>query len=135
MRALFCLASKLRDDWMSDYFLANIEDNKLEKLIYTNSLGLSIDLAKEATDYKSTNKGRLNNLKTGARLLAHYAQGYEQVIIQSLITECIDNNILTYSYDGLTIEVEDSEVKLSIDKLSNYIESKFQDYSLEFTIY
>ena len=120
---------------MSDYFLANIEDNKLEKLIYTNSLGLSIDLAKEATDYKSTNKGRLNNLKTGARLLAHYAQGYEQVIIQSLITECIDNNILTYSYDGLTIEVEDSEVKLSIDKLSNYIESKFQDYSLEFTIY
>lgn len=126
---------KLRDDWMSDYSLSNIKDNKLEKLVYTNSLGLFIDLAKEASDYKSTNKGKLNNLKTGARLLAHYAQGYEQLIIQRLITDCIDNNILTYSYDGLTIEIENSEVKLLQSKLSNYIESKFQDYSLEFTTY
>jgi len=122
----------LRDGWLNQYTADLIEKPKATKLIHTNSLGLKFNLKTELNNYKVElgSEGRFDKVKVASRLLAFYCQGREQSIIQRLIAEVIKENIVTYSYDGLTIESKDSESK-SYQRLVNWIEIEERGFLLE----
>lgn len=126
----------LRDEWLENYTIDKIEAGEVGKVIHTNALGLKFNLNKETIEYKNEiNKGKINNLKIGAKLLSHLAQGAEQLIIQRMIGEQINENILTYSYDGLSIEVEPAKVEGVKGRLTNWLAQEFPDSLLEFEVY
>lgn len=126
---------KLRDEWLSQYTSDLIEKPKAVNLIHTNSLGLKFNLKSELESYKVElgTKGRLDRVKIASRLLAFYCQGREQSIIQRMISESIEENIITYSYDGLTIESIKAED--SYQKLVKWIEREEVGFLLEKEIY
>ncbi len=72
-------------------------------------------------------------MKVASRLLAFYCQGREQSIIQRMISESIEENIITYSYDGLTIESK--EIEESYQKLVKWIEKEEVGFLLEKEVY
>jgi hypothetical protein len=72
-------------------------------------------------------------VKVASRLLAFYCQGREQSIIQRMISESIEENIITYSYDGLTIESK--EIEESYQKLVKWIEKEEVGFLLEKEVY
>jgi hypothetical protein len=124
----------LRDEWLSQYTSDLIEKPKSIKLIHTNSLGLKFNLKNELEDYKvEIREGRFDKTKMAAKLLAFYCQGREQSIIQRLISESIVENIVTYSYDGLTVESKDSEV--SYQRLVEWISKEEVEFLLEKEVY
>ncbi|MBN3962241.1 hypothetical protein [Nostoc sp. NMS8] len=126
----------LRDEWLANYTIDKIEAGNVEKVIHTNALGLKFNLKKETTEYKNeVKKGKINNSKIGGRLLSHLAQGAEQLIIQRMIGEQITENILTYSYDGLSLEVEPSKVDEVKERLTSWLAQEFPDSLLEFEVY
>ncbi|ULP73420.1 hypothetical protein [Nodularia sphaerocarpa] len=127
---------ELRDKWLDNYTISKIEAGEVDKLIHENALGLKFNLNKETQEYKNAlTKGKVNNSKIGAKLLSHLAQGSEQLIIQRLIGEQLNENILTYSYDGLTIEVESSKVDEVKKRLTTWLLTEFPDSLLEFEVY
>ena len=81
------------------------------------------------------NRSKFDKYKVASRLLAHYCQGSEQLIIQSLIANSIEESILTYSYDGLTIEVRKDSVSTVKSRLDSWMEDNYIDYLLESTEY
>ena len=124
----------LRDEWLSQYPSDLIEKPKSIKLIHTNSLGLKFNLKTELDEYKvEIREGRFDKTKVAAKLLAFYCQGREQSIIQRLISESIVENIVTYSYDGLTVESKDSEV--SYQRLVEWISKEEVGFLLEKEVY
>lgn len=125
----------LRDSWLSQYTVDKIDNNEVNQLIHTNALGMKFDLTKELAIYRKKNKGKVDKWKIASQLLAHYAQGLEQLIIQSMIANCIEENILTYSYDGLTIEVEENKVTEVKSRIEGWIESNHQGYLIESEVY
>ena len=127
--------AELRDNWLSQYSLENIEAGKVDNLIHKNALGLEFNLTKEAANYRKNNRGKLDKLKVASQLLAHYAQGLEQLIIQDMIANCIEENIITYSYDGLTIEVEEDKINKTKDRLQDWLSDNYQEYLLESEVY
>ncbi|MEA5603689.1 hypothetical protein [Nostoc sp. UHCC 0252] len=127
---------ELRDSWLADYTIDKIEAGEIEKVIHTNALGLKFNLNKETSEYKTeVKKGKVNNSKIGGKLLSHLAQGAEQLIIQRLIGEQINENILTYSYDGLSLEVEPTKVTEVQERLTSWLAQEFPDSLLEFEVY
>jgi len=127
---------KLRDEWLANYTIDKIEAGEVEKVIYTNALGLKFNLNKEVAEYRQElGKKKANNCKVAGKLLSHLAQGAEQLIIQRMIGEQINENILTYSYDGLSIEVEPSKVDEIKERLTSWLFQEFPDSLLEFEVY
>ena len=127
---------ELRDQWLINYSIEKIDAGQVDKIIHTNVLGLKFSLNKECEKYlKEKPKGQANNLKIGAKLLAHYAQGKEQLIIQKMIGEQIEENILTYSYDGITIEVEPTQSEEVKNRLNTWMAKEFPGFILEFENY
>lgn len=126
---------KLRDEWLSQYTSDLIEEPKAVNLIHTNSLGLKFNLKSELESYKVEigTKGRLDKVKVASRLLAFYCQGREQSIIQRMISESIEENIITYSYDGLTLE--SIGIEESYQKLVKWIEKEEVGFLLEKEVY
>jgi hypothetical protein len=121
----------LRDNWLAQYTSDLIEKPKAVNLVHTNSLGLKFNLRNELDLYKEEigKKGKLDKFKVASRLLAFYCQGREQSIIQRMINESIDKNIITYSYDGLTIE--SNQVDKDYRRLVNWIEESEVEFLLE----
>ncbi|MEH2392734.1 MAG: hypothetical protein V7K21_14130 [Nostoc sp.] len=127
---------ELRDEWLTNYTIDKIEAGKVDQVIYTNALGLKFNLKKETTEYKNeVKKGKINNSKIGGKLLSHLAQGAEQLIIQRMIGEQIGENIITYSYDGISLEVEPAKVEEIKGRLTNWLNKEFPDSILEFEVY
>jgi len=99
---------ELRDVWMSKYSISNITSGNVDKVIHTNAMGMKFNLNSELTTYKTevkSTKRRLNDLKIASRLLAFFAQGTGQLVAQSLLdSSYVSNNLITYSYDGFSLE-------------------------------
>lgn len=126
----------LRDEWISNFSIEKIEVGEVEQVIYTNALGLKFSLNKELAQYnEEVNGKKVNNLKVGGRLLSHLAQGAEQLIIQKMIGEQIEENILTYSYDGLSLEVEPAKVTEVQERLTSWLAQEYPESLLEFEVY
>jgi hypothetical protein len=126
----------LRDEWLANYTVEKIEAGEVEQVIHTNALGLKFSLNKELAQYKGELNGKkADRFKVGGRLLSHLAQGAEQLIIQRMISEQIEENILTYSYDGLSLEVEPVKVTEVQERLTSWLAIEFPDSLLEFEVY
>lgn len=66
--------------------------------------------------------------------MAFYTQGVEQLIIQSLLAQdCITNNIITYSYDGFSLETAQPEITLNT--LQSYLCNNFYGWHLDYQVY
>lgn len=126
---------ELRDMWMNQYSTHNITSGSIDKAIHTNALGLKFNLNVELKSYREEQgRKQLNPLKVASRLLAFYSQGAEQILVQSLLSlDCVSNNILTYSYDGFSLEV--SNPKYTISTFQSYLDSHFPSWSLDTHIY
>lgn len=127
---------ELRDRWMNQYSIPNITSRNINKVIHTNALGLKFNLNTELDLYKQElkSKKQMNPLKIASRLLAFYAQASEQLIIQSLLAQdCISNNILTYSYDGFSLETLQPETVLT--NMQSYLCNNFSGWNLDYQIY
>ncbi|WP_392533698.1 hypothetical protein [Nostoc sp. C117] len=126
----------LRDEWLANFSVEKIEAGKVDQVIYTNALDLKFSLNKELAQYKEELNGKkVDSFKIGGRLLSHIAQGAEQLIIQRMIGEQIEENILTYSYDGLSLEVEPAKVTEVQARLTSWLAQEFPESLLEFEVY
>ncbi|MEH1802783.1 MAG: hypothetical protein V7L13_27200 [Nostoc sp.] len=126
----------LRDEWLANYTVEKIEAGKVDQVIYRNALGLKFSLNKELAQYiEELNGKKADSFKIGSRLLAHLCQGQEQLIIQRMIGEQIQENILTYSYDGLSLEVEPANVTEVQARLTSWLAQEFPESLLEFEVY
>lgn len=127
---------ELRDKWMSQYTIPNIISGKIDKVIHTNALGLKFNLNNELSIYKKEVKSKkhMNPMKIAARLLAFYAQAIEQLITQSLLAQdYITNNIITYSYDGFSLETSHPESLLN--NLQSYLYKTYPNWHLDYQVY
>lgn len=127
---------ELRNIWMSKYSIPNITSKSVDKVIHTSALGLKFNLNTELNNYSKEvkSKKQMNPLKIASRLLAFYAQASEQLIIQSLLAQdCISNNILTYSYDGFSLETPQPETALN--NMQSYLFNNFKGWNLDYQIY
>lgn len=52
-----------------------------------------------------------------------------------MIANCIEENIITYSYDGLTLEVEEDKVNQLEGRLKGWLSENYQGYLLESEVY
>ncbi|MBD2060493.1 hypothetical protein H6F88_31625 [Oculatella sp. FACHB-28] len=109
---------KAREEWLQQYTVEKIIKGRGPRVI-KNALGYGYSIYKEAAEM---GKGKLTkkllaSTKLGSNLLAHLAQGQEQYYIQDLIANHITENILTFQYDGLNLEVEPTEVENLINRL------------------
>jgi hypothetical protein len=97
-----------RDKWMARYTSKELK-KRGTKLTHKNALGLVFQAGKELKEYEAKCKKygkKPLDTKIAGRLLAHYAQGEEQFIMQSFIASSVmKENILDFSYDGLSVEV------------------------------
>ncbi|AUB40538.1 hypothetical protein COO91_06555 [Nostoc flagelliforme CCNUN1] len=126
----------LRDEWLSNFTVDKIEAGEVDQVIYTNALGLKFSLNKELAQYKKELIGKkVDSYKIGGKLLSHLAQGAEQLIIQRMIAEEIDENILTYSYDGLSLEVEPAKVTEVQARLTSWLAQEYPESFLDFEVY
>lgn len=125
----------LRNNWLDNYTSDRIDSKGTDNTVQINSLGLLFNLEEELSEYRKVNRSKFDKYKIASRLLAHYCQGSEQLIIQSLIANSIEENILTYSYDGLTIEVKKDSVSTVKSRLDSWMEDNYIDYLLESTEY
>ncbi len=126
----------LRDAWLANYTVEKIEAGEVDQVIKTNALGLKFSLNKELAQYKEELNGKkVDNYKIGGKLLSHLAQGAEQLIIQRMIGEQVNENILTYSYDGLSLEVEPAKVTEVQARLTSWLAQEFPESLLEFEVY
>ncbi|MBW4541256.1 MAG: hypothetical protein KME43_19270 [Myxacorys chilensis ATA2-1-KO14] len=100
-----------REEWLQQYTVAKIIKGRGARKI-DNDLGYSFSLYKSAAEMgkgKLTKK-TLESTKIGSQLLAHLAQGREQFIMQDLIANHVEQNILSFQYDGMTLEMALNEV-------------------------
>jgi hypothetical protein len=121
----------LRHKWLNQYSISRIESGDVKDLLHTNDLGLEFNLKEAVLNYKAEARGRVDDLKVAGQLLAHYCQGKEQLIIQSLLANSVEENIITYSYDGFTLEVKSDKLQSVKSRLVNWMEVNHSDYILE----
>lgn len=131
-----CLGSLLkplaeaREAWLANYTVEKIIKSRGPRKI-DNALGYSFDLYREAVKFAGARptSSKLKSTKIASQLLAHLAQGQEQLIVQTLIANHVEGNILTFQYDGWTLEVEPDKVDSVIHQLSTNCPSPIE-YSI-----
>lgn len=103
---------KKREDWLNNFQMSNVIHSRTDRLI-KNELGYQFPLMEKVVDMygglTSTKKDK--SVRVGSQLLAHLCQGKEQFYIQYLISHYINENILTWTYDGLCLELDKKAVK------------------------
>jgi hypothetical protein len=120
---------QVREEWLQQYTVQKIIKSRGSRKI-DNALGYSFPLYQRAAEMGKGNltKKTLESTKIGSELLAHLAQGQEQYIMQDLIANHVEQNILTFQYDGMTLEMaidEVNDVVALLEKVSLYpIESE-----------
>lgn len=116
---------ELRNNWLDKFNAAAIIKNKA---IVVNDLGLKLDLI----DYSKTLPAK--STKAAGKYLAHLAQGAEQHAIQSLIADVVDENILAWQYDGISIECPYSHLESLKHRYDSYLFNHFPDLRLDYEV-
>lgn len=105
-----------REIWLDQFKTGEILKYR-NKTKVTNKLGFSFNLYTETVKDVITGARTavMKDRKTGSNLLAFLCQSEEQFIMQNLIANHVDQNILTWAYDGMCLEVSPDE-KLDLEK-------------------
>jgi hypothetical protein len=125
-----------RDAELAKY-TSTLLKKKGTKLRHKNALGLVFDAGKELKAYekKCAEHGKDPvETKIAGRILAHYAQGAEQFIMQSFISSnAMQENILDFSYDGLSIEVPEEHTHIT-DRYDAWLQAFDPDHHFEYCV-
>ena len=125
-----------REKWLSKYQIERIQVLKQQNKSTTisNQLGLRFHLAQEMKSYlRECNQKNIkpNSNEIAKKALAHIAQGAEQYVMHNFIASTVvENNINTFQYDGITLEVRRDLVATKKHEADNWL-TKF-DSNLKF---
>jgi hypothetical protein len=144
-----------REVWMRHYSVTNITNSSLKQMHdrIKNASGHVFHLRKAKDEYleqvgadkarylENKREGRsqaqkwepkVEESKIAGRALAHMCQGYEAHIMQSfLASPAMQENVLAFQYDGLTIECSHHEVQRVIDHYNAWLQEFDEDQTFE----
>ncbi|MBW4483006.1 MAG: hypothetical protein KME14_10720 [Tildeniella torsiva UHER 1998/13D] len=126
-----------RESFFQDYSLDAIEERVANKraLVVKNAVGLPFNLREHAKEVRAEYT-RPDQAKVAGQLLAHLAQGAEQLVMQrfvasNIISEANDVHLINYQYDGVTLSVHMDRVNEVLEQCDEWLQQHHPEHKFE----